>query len=826
MRVVTKSFLRYLLRRRSLSLLQLLGIACGVAAAVGMFFSSQTALSNFSNTVTFLNGKTTHTLQRPAGPLGEDILVHLMRDPAVDAFSPVIDRRIILNTGEIIRIMAMDIFLDKDIRAEFGALSLFTEHSQEKTISFLTQELTVLIDTRLAKKLSLRIDDELKTNRASLKVIGTFSNPSGEPLILMDIAHLQELFDLRGKIDRVDLIISDYEGFHARFKRGYLIQSNSQRESSLSNMFRAFRLNLEALSLLALFVGVFLIYNTATFAVVSRRKEAGILRALGARRSEIVFAFLIEIIALGAVGGCLGGLLGYFLSYFFTGLLSKTISNLYFFLNTAPPAWSWWVLPYGILIGSVASLLGSLFPLADLVRANPVTALYGRHAHRAITKQTTKIAVFGLAICTVSLGLFAMASTHVYAGFAGAFFLLLGASLLTGLLIVSFVPALSWIFSRFWGMTGKLAVTNITRNLSRTAVAIAAFMVALSMLIGLGSMIGSFRSSLVWWMNSQLKGDFYISSQGVMSIPEQLYLELKGLEGIAGVDTYRNLPISYQETTVNISMVDASVLQNFSEFAWLTGGNENWDPVKQGSVIVSESFYNRFGLGAGDTITLDGIEGPQVVTIAAVFYDYTTEHGLIMMDRTTYRRIFEDYTIDSLAIFLDPNANRQVVVEKIELKTTKQKLPLTNQEELHSGILEVFDTTFALTRSMRFLAIIVAFFGISGALLTLFIERQREFGIYRALGFSTTQVAGITVMEGIGMGIISFILSIFVGTMLAWVLIKVINFQSFNWTIFYHFSLSHYSIAAATAIVASLGASIYPILKICRTYPQIQIREE
>jgi putative ABC transport system permease protein len=375
-------------------------------------------------------------------------------------------------------------------------------------------------------------------------------------------------------------------------------------------------------------------------------------------------------------------------------------------------------------------------------------------------------------------------------------------------------------------MTGKLAVTNITRNLSRTAVAIAAFMVALSMLTGLGSMIGSFRSSLVWWMNSQLKGDFYISSQGVMSIPEQLYLELKGLEGIAGVDTYRNLPISYQETTVNISMVDASVLQNFSEFAWLTGGNENWDPVKQGSVIVSESFYNRFGLGAGDTITLDGIEGPQVVTIAAVFYDYTTEHGLIMMDRSTYRRIFEDYTIDSLAIFLDPNANRQVVVEKIKLKTTKQKLPLTNQEELHSGILEVFDTTFALTRSMRFLAIIVAFFGISGALLTLFIERQREFGIYRALGFSTTQVAGITVMEGIGMGIISFILSIFVGTMLAWVLIKVINFQSFNWTIFYHFSLSHYSIAAATAIVASLGASIYPILKICRTYPQIQIREE
>ncbi len=826
MKVVVKSFLRYLIRRRSLSLLQLLGIACGVAAAVGMFFSSQTALSNFSNTISFLNGNTTHTIQRPAGPLGEELLVDLFRHPAVEAFSPVIDRRILLHTGDLVRIMGLDIFLDKDIRAEFGGLSLFTEQSQEKTLSFLTEERTVLLDSRLAEKLDLQIGDDFDTNRGVLEAIGTFSNPAGEPLIVMDIGHLQVLFGIGGKIDRVDLILSDYESFHAQFKKGFLIQSNSQRQSSLSNMFRAFRLNLEALSFLALFVGVFLIYNTATFAVVSRRKDAGVLRALGARKSEIVLAFLLEIVALGAVGGCLGGFLGYFLSYFFTGLLSKTISNLYFFLNTSSPVWSWWVLPYGTLIGSVASVLGALFPLADLVRADPVRALQGRHPKRAWTKVTTRAALAGLAVCALSAALFASASTHVYAGFAGAFFLLLGTSLPTGLLMLMIVPALSWLFQRFSGTTGKLAATNITRNLSRTAVAIAAFMVALSMLIGLGSMIGSFRSSLVWWMDCQLKGDFYLSSQGIMSIPEPLYEELKTVDGIAGVDTYRNVPITYQETTVNISMVDASVLQKFSQFAWLTGGNENWDPVKQGSVIVSESFYNRFGFGAGDTITISGFEGPQKVTIAAVFYDYTTEHGLIMMDRSTYRAIFGDYTIDSLAIFLDPNVNRDVVFQKIEQKTQQWEIPITNQKELHDGILEVFDTTFALTRSMRFLAIIVAFFGIAGALLTLFLERQREFGIYRALGFSTRQVAGITVMEGVGMGIISFILSIFVGTLLAWVLIKVINFQSFNWTIFYRFSLSHYSIAAATSIVASLGASLYPILKICRTYPQIQIREE
>jgi len=127
---------------------------------------------------------------------------------------------------------------------------------------------------------------------------------------------------------------------------------------------------------------------------------------------------------------------------------------------------------------------------------------------------------------------------------------------------------------------------------------------------------------------------------------------------------------------------------------------------------------------------------------------------------------------------------------------------------------------------MRILAVIVAFFGIAGALMTLFVERQREFGIYRALGFSTHQIAGITLLEGIGMGIISFAISIVAGTALAFILIKVINLRSFNWTIFYHFSADPYLVTFLTAVLASIGACLYPLWKVYRTYPQMQIREE
>jgi putative ABC transport system permease protein len=198
-----------------------------------------------------------------------------------------------------------------------------------------------------------------------------------------------------------------------------------------------------------------------------------------------------------------------------------------------------------------------------------------------------------------------------------------------------------------------------------------------------------------------------------------------------------------------------------------------------------------------------------------------------MMDRSTFLRVFGDRTINNVGIFIDPNNPRRVeLLRQVKEKAQERGLPALTRAELHANILEVFDTTFAITRSMRAIAIVVAFFGIAGALLTFFMERRREFGIYRALGFSTGQVAKLTLLEGLGMGMVSYFLSLLVGTLLAVLLIKVINLRSFNWTIFFHPTFEPYVLTAVTAIVASIGAAVYPIWKVWRTYPHMQIREE
>jgi putative ABC transport system permease protein len=446
---------------------------------------------------------------------------------------------------------------------------------------------------------------------------------------------------------------------------------------------------------------------------------------------------------------------------------------------------------------------------------------------RAGRKGALKTAAAGLGAAGAGVLFLLLFPGRVYLGFGGSLAVLAGISLMTGLTVTLLHRPVKLLAGRLAGLPGRVAAGNVRLNLGRTSVAVAAFMVALSMSIGMSTMIGSFRGSVSDWLDRQLPGDLYISSMDEQDVPAALYDALRALPGVAGVDPYRSTPLHFRDTLVYVSSVDAAVLQRFAAFKFASGGRENWDRVRAGDVIISESFARRFGVRTGDSLPLNAARGPVRLRVAAVFYDYTSEHGVVMMDRALYLRLFEDPLISSAGVFVEPgNPRRTEIVAAAARLASENGLPSLSRDELHANALKVFDTAFAVTRSMRALAVIVAFFGIAGAILTLFIERRREFGVYRALGFSTGQVAGITLLEGLIMGLLSFLLSLASGTVMAILLIRVINLRSFHWTIFFHPSAGPYGAAAATALAASLGAALIPIIRAWRTYPQMQIREE
>ncbi|MEN6615333.1 MAG: FtsX-like permease family protein [Syntrophorhabdus sp.] len=829
MKDILRAFLRYLIRRRALSLLQLFGISFGVAAVVGMTLASQSALENLDSAVDFLRGGTTHTISRPAGPMEETYLNPIMNDPAVKLFSPVIDRSVRTITGEQIRMLGVDPFLDREIRAVTAGIgdSINSGKREDTFLSFLTDPYAILLDENAAKNLNIPVGGTLKTTQGDLHVVHIFPNASGEPLIIMDIGHAQKFLHMQGYIDRTDLVLTNEAGFRERWAKGFTIESNLEKTKSLSALLGAFKLNLQALSLLALFVGIFLIYNTAMFAVVSRRKDAGILLSIGASRAQVTIAFLMEVLILGIAGGALGGIMGYGLSKFLVRIVGGTISTLYFFLRPSAMPWTFWNLAGGMAIGCAASIIGCLPSLMELRRVQPIEVLRGRIASRRGTRRTRSIALSGIVCLALAGVLFGFSFINVYIGFAGAFAFLLGGSLFSGLMIIAVTPGIKKMFTVSFGLPGKIAAGSVRGNLGRTSVAVAAFMVALSMSIGIASMIGSFRESLVWWMDSQLRGDMYISTKADVVVPEGLLRELQEMPGIGGIDIFRSVPITFRGKPASITSIDAAVLQKYTRFGWMDGNDSAWEDVKRGDVIISESFGRRFHVKRGDTVTVEANQGPVDFRVAGIYYDYASEHGVIMIDRAVYIRLFGDRTINSLGIFIDKgNPHKEAILENVRQRARAWGIPFAMQAEFHKRILTIFDSTFAVTRSMRIIAIIVAFFGIAGALMTLFAEKQKEFGIYRALGFTTFDVARMTIAESLALGIISFLMSVAIGTVFSFILIKVINLQSFNWTIFYHFSARPYVVTLLTAILASLAACAFPVWSVVRKYPVVQIREE
>jgi len=826
-KTVTRAFLRELLRHRVLAALQIFGVACGVAAAVGMSLSARTALASFARAVAFLQGAATHTIQRPAGPFEENLLPLLVRDPAVRAMAPVLDRRLRLGTGAQVRLLGIDPFLDAALRPRLFEGAAAGEGARGRFLALLGGPQAVLMERGLADSLGLVPGATVASARGRLLLTGLFASPTGEPLAVMDIGQAQRLLGAEGVVDRIDLVLDDAAGFRRRWAAGFLVQSGRERVQTMEAMLGAFRVNLLALSLLALFVGVFLVYNTAMFAVVSRRHDAGVLRSLGAGRGEIAAAFCVEILLLGMVGGALGGALGFLLSRLLAATVGGTISTLYFFLRPAPPAWTWWIPAAGAALGCVAGLLGALVPLVTLARTVPVQLLGRRAPERGERRRARMAALAGCALVALSLGVLALPGAGVVVGIAGSFGVLLGLILCTGEALVLLGPGLEMLLTRIGGLPGKMAAGFIRRSLGRTAVATAAFTVALSMSIGLGTLIGSFRRSLDDWMTAQVNSDIYIgkATEGVIS--EEFTEGLRALPGVAGLDLYRYVPVLFRGLPAHIRSGDPSVLRQFKHFRWLQGGDEHWEAVRRGAVIVTESFSRRFGVRAGDRIVLEGREGPRELAVEAVFYDYTSEHGVVLMDRETYFELSGDRSINTVGVYLEPgHPRRAATVAAIQSLAAEQGYPAQLREALHRGGREVFDATFAVTRSLRLLAVVTAFFGIAAALLTLFTERRREYGVLRALGFSSGQVVGVTLLEGLGLGLASFALSAVAGTVIAVLLIRVINLRSFNWTVFFHPAWETYGVAVALAVAASVAAAAYPAWLVWRTYPQIQLREE
>ncbi|MGH7450449.1 MAG: ABC transporter permease, partial [bacterium] len=455
-------------------------------------------------------------------------------------------------------------------------------------------------------------------------------------------------------------------------------------------------------------------------------------------------------------------------------------------------------------------------------------------------KFAPRFAVAGVAFLVIAVVL-SLGSTQ-QSQIVDGFFLGLGAALavalsaifLTPLLTLGLVRIANTFMNKLAGIIGILSIRNIRTALSRTAVAIAALMISLSMVLSMSLMITSFRRSVDDWVKSVLQADVYLQTRGfetakweALFSPEFIRL-LEQQPEVEAIDLYGATASSYRQQPIFLIAISADVMITRTDFIFTSGDDrENWRRLIAGEVFLSDGFARRFHKAGGDTVILQTMHGPQSFRVAAVFVDYSFEQGQVMMDHRTYNENWGPSRITNIGVFLKPDADfRRYVADLRRTVAGRYAVNILSNRELRDEVFKVFDQSFAITHVMQILAGIVAFIGIISAVMSLLVERTRELGILRAVGMRFGQLQRLVFLESGLMGGFAALIAVPAGTALALVMIYVINLRTFNWTINFQIHLGAYAQIWWMALIAALLAAVYPMWRLKKISIVAAIREE
>jgi putative ABC transport system permease protein len=756
-----------------------------------------------------------------------------------------------------LRILGVDAFAEAPFRSYLGQGN--APLRQNDLTDFFVRPDALLIGQETAARYGLRLGDALTLRagdaRRTMRIAGIL-NPADERsrraldgLAIVDISTAQELFNMAGRLSHIDLIADErteagralLDRIRAVLPPGAAIVKPSARSQSVESLTDAFRLNLTALSLLALVVGMFLIYNTITFSVVQRRPIIGTLRCLGVTQAEVFRQVLLETLLLGAIGGVLGIGLGILLGRGAVGLVSQTINDLYYTVNVRSVDVDPWTLAKGFGLGLAASLLAALAPAYEATSIPPITALRRSAGEQRVRWLLPRVALAGLVMLAVGAAMLLL-SRALVVNLGGIFFVLIGLALASPMATIGLMGALQPLLDRLAGLVGRLSARGVVNAISRTAIAIASLMVAVSVIIGLQSMINSFRTTVESWLDASLTADVYIAppATGInasnATIAPSVVADFEALPDVSDVTLFRRVSVDFRTADAEYRPASLLAIRSNRErsartFVWtLRPADGLWASMAgQDEVQVSEPFANKYGITPqNNRLLLRTDQGERAFRVVAVYYDYASDAGVIVMRHETYRRYWEDAQISSLALYVNPArvSDLGAFVDQLRRRFAGRDLVISANRELRADALAIFERTFTITGALNLLATVVAFIGVLSALMALQIERTRELGMLRANGMTLRQLWHMTLLETGLMGGTAGLLAMPTGFLLALILVYIINLRSFGWTIRLDLQWETFAQAMGVAVISALLAAIYPMLRLGKLEIARAIREE
>jgi putative ABC transport system permease protein len=792
-RFVWQHIVRYALRHRFLALINVLSVALGVAVYLAIQITNYSAEQSFAAGVDLVAGRG-HLEAR--GEIDDALFPQLQKIEGVVAATPLVEGVMTLPDfpSEYLHLVGIDPLTN----SEFRNFSSSDSADQDRWFG---DSHAITISKAFADARGLKIGDSLKVQAGEGTVILTVAflmdtENADSHFAFMDIGWAQELLGKAGTLSTVLFRVQDPKNLDPLASRiaqivpaNVVVEPPSNRSAQIAKMLAGFHLNLTALSLVSLSVGIFLVYNTISASVVRRREEIGILRSIGVSPVQVRWLFLGEALLYGLTGSLLGIAGGLLVARSLLGAVATTISNVYVLTSIEHAYLPWDQVILVFLLGLAATFLGAWVPAQSAVVVSPLQALnLGFLIERSERPSAVWIgwsAVAALVALISGIG-------ALRAGIRNVAFLCALSTLVTFCLLA---PFLTYWFGRGISELFRtahlihLAAQNLVRSLFRNAFTIAALGSATAMLVSVSIMIFSFRSTIDRWIARRLVADLFITSvqneiAGFQNfISPDLIAFLKHLPSIDALDTYRDYEAEVNGSPAALGIVEG-VGRNRPQFV---GGADaqklrKWHDAD--TVIASEPLAQRLKLQEGQSVLLTTPVGQKSFTVVGIFYDYTRDSGLLLMQRSSFEKYWHDPRVHSIGVYLKVGATPQQVIEQIRNGYPKSGgYAIQSNRELKTSVDRIFEQTFAVTYLLRGIAMVVAVIGITLNLAVLVKERERELAILRAVGTSIWQIAGLVLTEAFLLAALSIAIGIVAGCALAFVLTEVINKTFFGWTI-------------------------------------------
>ena len=829
--------LRHWRRGPGQALLLVTILALGVAVYFSIRLANRAVLASFERFTEVISRETDFVLSAPAGSLPETLLpelrallgarpVHLIPVVETTAARPRRDAAAELGSGESFRLVGVDLIGLQNLREEDAAL----EPVRDEWAGGLAKPNAVFVSRALGERVGGTLEVVLDDRLVTLEIAGLIPERSNAPaapraLLIMDLPALQELTERRGQVDRVELFIesgaqraerrTEVAALLGAAAQGHwLLATGADRREAGALMTRAFRLNLTALSFIALAVGLYLIFQALEGAVLRRRQEIAILLSLGVEERTIGRAWLLESLAVGVLGGALGALLGWVGAQFAVRLVGRTVNVLYFATAADGVELRWVEIGWAILLAVIASLVAGWLP-SRTAAGLPPAQLLSRFSAASPGSRLLRSGALAIGLVVLGAALAALPALRLdggvrlaLGGYAAAVVWLFAGGLLSGHLL-GWLGRLLRPIGHHSAMA-RLAASQLTPPSGRHRLAAASLACAVAMTAGMAILVGSFEKTMQRWISATFQADLYVSSSGAENASSQNRLRaatwqrLVADPAVASANVMHSAEVSFPGGTATVLGVDFRFAREQGSIAWLGGAPEPW-PDAGDAAFVSEAFVERFRVRRGDTLRVPTPAGMQSLRIAGVFADYGSERGTVLIERAQFTAWFRDDTARSVIVKLrDPAAAETV---RTRWLAESPGVQVFTNAHLRTEVLRMFRQTFSITYALEAIGVVVAVLGLTFTLASVLLDRHADLTTLRALGVTRRGIALSTALEGAATALAGLLAGFVASGLLGWLLIHVINKQTFGWTLLLGVPAPALLLLAALVLLAALAAA-------------------